>query len=552
MESGRPGATPSEPPSSSAGHRAGAPDRLPAGPAALVGVLGLGAGLAVGHLVAGVLGPNASPFLAVGNTAIDLAPAPVKEFAIRTFGTHDKLVLIGGMGVVLLGLAVVAGLLSRRGPRPGTVFAVVLGAVGVAAVWSRPDLGPVDLLAPVAALVVGVVVFRWLHAVAVRRGARVGDGASAEGVEGAAVDGAAVDGSPAGAGTGRRRFLVMSAGVAVGAGVAGTGGQLLAGRGDTGGSAVGLGPLTPATPAPPIPAGADFAPLGTPSFITSNSDFYRVDTALSVPRVRVENWALRLHGGVDREVVLGYADIRDMPLVERTVTITCVSNEVGGEYVSTSNFIGVPLRDVLERAGVKPGADQLFSTSVDGWTCGTPVADVLDRGLLAIGMNGEPLPIEHGFPARLVVPGLYGYVSATKWVVDLELNRFDDKQAYWLERGWAQRAPIKTQSRIDAPSPFTTVPAGSVTVAGIAYAQQRGIGKVEVRADGGPWRTAELGTEVNLATWRMWRVELDLGPGEHTVECRATDRTGATQPEARVAPTPDGATGWHSTQFTVG
>jgi DMSO/TMAO reductase YedYZ molybdopterin-dependent catalytic subunit len=252
---------------------------------------------------------------------------------------------------------------------------------------------------------------------------------------------------------------------------------------------------------------------------------------------------------VDGELVLRYADIRGMPLVERTATITCVSNEVGGEYVSTSNFIGVPLRDLLERAGVKPGAEQVFSTSVDGWTCGTPVSDVLDRGLLAVGMNGEPLPLEHGFPARLVVPGLYGFASATKWVVDLELNRFADKRSYWVERGWAQRAPIKTQSRIDAPAPFATVPAGRVTVAGIAYAQQRGITEVEVRADGGPWQVAELATEVNRDTWRMWRAELDLGPGPHTVECRATDATGVTQPEGRVPPIPDGATGWHSTQF---
>jgi DMSO/TMAO reductase YedYZ molybdopterin-dependent catalytic subunit len=493
--------------------------------AVLVGVLGVAAALAAGHLVAGVLNPNASPFVAVGNTAIDLAPAPVKEFAIRAFGSADKLVLISGMGVVLLGFAVVAGLLSRRGPWPGTVLAVVLGGLGAGAVLARPDLGAVDLLAPAASLVVGVVVFRWLHALAVGRRAG-GEGTSAD----------------------RRRFLVMSAGLAVGAGVAGGGGQLLAGRPE---SPAVLGPLAPATPAPPIPAGADFASLGTPRFVTANRDFYRVDTALSVPRVRAEDWTLRVHGGVDDEVVLRYADIRRMPLVERTVTLTCVSNEVGGTYVSTSNFIGVPLRELLSGAGVKAGADQLFATSVDGWTSGTPVADVLDRGLLAIGMNGVPLPTEHGFPARLVVPGLYGYASATKWVVDLELNRFTDKQSYWLTRGWAKFAPIKTQSRIDVPAAFATVPAGGVSVAGIAYAQHRGIAKVEVRVDDGPWRTAELATEVNLDTWRMWRAEVDLEPGPHTVECRATDRTGAVQTAGRVPPIPDGATGRHSAQFTV-
>jgi DMSO/TMAO reductase YedYZ molybdopterin-dependent catalytic subunit len=480
-----------------------------------------------------LLSANASPFLAVGNAAIDLAPTPVKEFAVRTFGTDDKLALIGGMGIVLLGLAVIAGLLSRRVPWPGTVLAVVLGGLATTAVLTRPDLGSIDLLAPAASLVVGVVVFRSLHALAVRRRSRSADGTWADNAGG------------------RRRFLAMSAGIAAGASVAAVGGKLLTRQVDVEGSSAVPGPLAPAVPAPPIPAGADFAPLGTPRFITANRDFYRVDTALSVPRVRAEDWALRIHGAVNEEKMLRYADIRRMPLVERTVTLTCVSNEVGGSYVSTSDFLGVPLRDLLAQADVKPGAEQLFSTSVDGWTSGTPVADVLDRGLLAIGMNGKPLPIEHGFPARIIIPGLYGFASATKWVVDLELNRFADKQGYWVKRGWAQRAPIKTQSRIDAPAAFATVPAGPFTIAGIAYAQHRGIAKVEFRADGGTWRTAELAAEVNLDTWRMWRAELNLTHGQHTVECRATDQTGATQTGSRVAPVPDGATGWHSIQFTV-
>jgi DMSO/TMAO reductase YedYZ molybdopterin-dependent catalytic subunit len=499
--------------------------RLPAVRAVLVGVLGVVTALAAGHLVAGLLDPNASPFLAVGNTAIDLTPTGLKEFAVRSFGTKDKLVLIGSMGVVLLLIGVAAGLLSRRSAVPGTVIAVALGLVGIAAVLSRPTLGALDLVAPLASLVVGATVFRLAHRTAGPAPATV---------------------------PGRRRFLLISGGIAAGAGVLAAGGQLLANRVDVEASRRGVGPLTPRTPAPAIPAGADFARSGTPRFLTSNPDFYRVDTALSVPRLRAEDWALRIHGAVDREIVLRYPDIRRMPLVERTITLTCVSNEVGGPYVSTANFVGVPLGDLLRQAGIKPGAEQVFSTSVDGWTCGTPAGDVLDRGLLAIGMNGEPLPVEHGFPARLVVPGLYGFVSATKWVVDLELNRFADKQAYWLARGWGQRAPIKTQSRIDAPAPLATVRPGRVMVAGTAWAQTRGVARVEVRVDGGGWQPAELAAEVNRDTWRMWQAELDLEPGQHTVECRATDLTGHTQPEARVAPIPDGATGWHSTRFTVG
>ncbi|MEU4740550.1 molybdopterin-dependent oxidoreductase [Actinosynnema sp. NPDC023658] len=494
--------------------------------AALVGILGVAAALAAGHLVAGVVGPSASPLYAVGNTAIDFTPSFLKDFAVRTFGTYDKLVLLLGMGVVLLVAAVVAGLLSRRTPLPGTVLAVALGLLGVAAVLYRPDLGQLGVLAPVASLVVGVVVFRWLHAAASR---------------------------PTSENPSRRTFLIASGATAVGAGLAGVIGQAAAGRVDVEASRRAVGELKPTTPAPAVPAGADFAAEGTPAFITPNKDFYRVDTALAVPRMRAEDLVLRVHGMVDRELNLRYDDLRRRDLVERTITMTCVSNEVGGPYVSTANFVGVPLRDVLREAGVRSGADQLFSTSVDGWTAGSPLDVVMeeDRGaMIALGMNGEPLPVEHGFPARLVVPGLYGYVSATKWVVDIEVTTFAAKRAYWLERGWGERGPIKVMSRIDSPVGLSTV-SGRVVATGVAWAQPTGISKVEVRVDNGPWRTTTLSEGVNDSTWRMWRVELDLPSGGHTVESRATDKSGSTQPQARVAPIPDGATGWHSIFFTV-
>ncbi|NBH05244.1 molybdopterin-dependent oxidoreductase, partial [Amycolatopsis sp. SID8362] len=339
-----------------------------------------------------------------------------------------------------------------------------------------------------------------------------------------------------------------------GAGVAGIGGQLLAGSRDAASSREAVGRLVPVRTAPVIPADADFAKLGTPTFVTPNADFYRVDTALSVPQVRTEDWSLRLHGMVDREIRYRYGDIRNRPLVERTITMTCVSNEVGGTYVSTANFLGVDLADLLEEAGVRPGAEQLYSSSVDGWTSGSPVAAAMDRGrgaMLAIGMNGEPLPIEHGFPARLVIPGLYGYVSATKWVTDLEVTTWRARQAYWLKRGWGREAPIKTESRIDTPKGFETVPSGKVRAAGTAWAQHTGIAKVEVRIDGGPWQEAVLSHEVNLETWRMWWIEFDAKPGGHQVVCRATDRSGYTQTEMRAGTVPDGATGWHSIAFTA-
>jgi DMSO/TMAO reductase YedYZ molybdopterin-dependent catalytic subunit len=353
---------------------------------------------------------------------------------------------------------------------------------------------------------------------------------------------------------GRRGFLVAAGVTAAAAGVAGLSGQLLGSRVDVQASRRAVGPLAPAAPARAIPAGADFAADGTPTFLTSNAEFYRVDTALVVPRVRAEDWSLRVHGMVDRELTLRYDDLRGRELVERTVTLTCVSNEVGGPYISTATFVGVPLRDVLAEAAVRAGADQLASRSVDGWTCGTPTEVVLepDRGaLLALAMNGEPLPAEHGFPVRMVVPGLYGYVSATKWLADLELTTFGEFDAYWARRGWAKQAPIKTMSRIDRPAGFQRVPAGKVVVAGIAWAQHRGVEAVEVRLDRGPWTAATLATEVNLDTWRMWRIELDVPPGGHTVEVRATDKIGYTQTERRAEPIPDGATGWHSVSFTA-
>ncbi|WP_410567436.1 molybdopterin-dependent oxidoreductase [Amycolatopsis sp. cmx-4-61] len=510
--------------------------------AAAAGVLALAAALAAGHLVAGLININASPYLAVGNGAIDLTPVEVKDFAVRTFGTYDKLVLLSGMAVVMVLAAAVAGLLSLRSRWPGIAVITLFGLIGLVAVHSRPDLTAAALSAPLVSLIVGVAVFAVLHRLAprVRRDHDTGTGTGT--------------GTGTKTGTPRRAFLIGGAGVAVGAGVLGAGGQLLSGTRDASASREAVGKLVPARTAAAIPADADFAKLGTPTFLTPNSRFYRVDTALSVPQVRTEDWSLRIHGMVDRERRYSYRDIRNRPLVERTITMTCVSNEVGGDYVSTSNFVGIDLADLLEEAGVRAGAEQLYSTSVDGWTSGTPVAAAMDRrrgAMLAIGMNGEPLPLEHGFPARLVTPGLFGYVSATKWVVDLEVTTWAAKQAYWLKRGWGREAPIKTESRIDTPKGFATVPAGTVRVAGTAWAQHTGIAKVEVRADRGPWQEATLSQEVNVNTWRMWWTEFKLGKGVHQIECRATDRSGYTQTADRAGTVPDGATGWHSATITA-
>jgi DMSO/TMAO reductase YedYZ molybdopterin-dependent catalytic subunit len=515
--------------------------------AAVIGVIGIGAALGAGQLAAAFVGAGASPFLAVGNAAVDRTPAWLKEFAVDNFGTNDKLVLLSMMGVVLVAFGVLAGLVSRRNAIPGTVFAVLLGIVGVAAVLARNDLGQLGVLAPVISLVAGALVFRLLHRLALEwitnRDAEADAGR---------------DGGPPVAlygddsGDSRRRFLITTAGVAVGAGVAGIAGQVIAANNDVEASREAVGLLKPTAPVK-LPVGADFASSGTPSFITDAGSFYRVDTALTVPQVSTQEWSLHIHGMVEKEMTLSYADIRDRKLVEQVITLTCVSNPVGGPYISNAKFIGVLLRDLLAEAGVQPGADQLLSTSVDGYTAGTPVDALTDgRGaMLAIGMNGQPLPVEHGFPARMVVPGLYGYVSATKWVTDMELTTFSAKQGYWVPRGYSQQAPIKTESRIDVPASFARVNSGNVTIAGIAWAQTKGIAKVEVRIDGGPWQQAQLSTQVNKNTWRMWRANLDLRSGQHTVESRATDQTGYVQTDFTADAIPNGASGWPSVVFNV-
>lgn len=514
--------------------------RLGAAQAALVALLAVATALAAGHLVAGVLlAPAASPFLAVGNAAIDRTPTPVKTFAVQQFGTNDKVALLIGMAVVIALVAVAAGLLSRRTPVPGLVVVGLLGGLGVLAVVEQA-IGQLVLLAALTAPAAGLTTFWGLHALG-RSADRPADPTRRPRVP-------------------RREFLVASGSVAAGAVVLGVAGELLSRRVDVAASRAAVGRLVPAAPSPPIPAGAAFPELGTPTFLTPPAEFYRVDVNLTVPQLRAEDAVLRITGLVDREIELTYADIRARPLVERPITMTCVSNYVGGPYVSTSTFIGVPLSDLLSEAGVRPEATQLIGRSADGFSIGTPLRRILqaeDRALLAIGMGGEPLLPEHGFPMRTVIPGLYGYVSATKWVTELELTTFD-VDPYWEQRGWDGDpegiVTIKTSSRIDAPGPFERLPRGEVTIAGTAWAQTIGVDRVEISVDDGPWEDAELGVEVNVDTWRMWRARRTLDPGLHSVTVRATDRSGYIQTAERIDPInpgPDGSTGLHSNSFMV-
>ncbi|MET9350396.1 molybdopterin-dependent oxidoreductase [Streptomyces termitum] len=564
-------------------------------PLLLGAVAGLTAGwtaLATAELVAALVNPAAGPVTAVGGAVVDRTPAPVKDFAIRSFGENDKTALAVGILALLALLAAALGITALRHRRAGALGVLAFGLIGAAAALSRPDsTGPGDALPSLAGAAAGAAVLYVLAGRAVRTdgaapedgtvtedggGGRAGgvpgrDGTPTEGStpveDGPAASAPAQDpaalgqgrpGAPAG---GRRGFLTATALTLLAATGAGALGRVLSvrrGR-DAEASRAALVLPPPASPAPAVPRGARLAVPGISPFTTPNRDFYRVDTALVVPKVEADAWRLRIHGkGVPRPRVLTLGELLARPLIERDITLTCVSNEVGGPYLGNARWLGVPLAALLAECGVRPPsaggpADQLVARSVDGMTLGSPVEDVMDGrdAMLAVGMNGEPLPFAHGFPVRMLVPGLYGYVSACKWIESIELTTFDAYSAYWVKRKWARRAPVKTQSRIDTPRPFARTPAGTVTVAGVAWAQRRGIIRVEVRVDDGPWKDADLAAQDTVDTWRQWSYRWSATPGGHTLAVRATDATGRVQPERRTGTIPDGATGHHSVFVTV-
>jgi len=496
---------------------------------AAIGLVAAGVALAAGHLVAGLIDPQAAPILTVGQSAIDGTPEWLKSFAIRTFGEQDKTVLLAGMGAVALVAAVGLGTLSIRRPWIGLAGLAAFGLLGVLAALTRPVTQPSHALPPIAAVGAGA------GALLAMRGATTTPRASS-----------GAPGAQAPWMLDRRRLLLTgAAGVAVAAAAGGMG-NLFARRfrADESRATVRIPP--PVSRARSV-RDAEIDVPGLGPFLTPNERFYRVDTALLVPAVMAEEWRLRVHGMVEREIELDYERLLARPLIERDITLTCVSNPVGGRYVGNARWVGAPLRDLLEEARPLPGAEQIVSRSVDGFTIGTPTAVAIDGrdAMLAVAMNGEPLPLAHGFPVRMIVPGLYGYVSATKWLVDIELTTFDAYDPYWVQRGWAERAPIKTMSRIDTPSPFLDLRAGEVPIAGVAWAQHVGIDRVEVSVDDGPWTAAELAGEDTVDTWRQWVHRWDATPGDHWLRVRATDRTGQTQTPDRAEPFPDGATGHH-------
>lgn len=497
---------------------------------AAYGVLATVVGLGAAHLVAALTVPAASPVLAVGSTVIDLTPTPLKEWAIREFGSADKAVLVGAVLTLVLLLAAVAGVVAARHETVGLLVVVGLAAVAAVLAVLRPGSGPLDLAPALVAAVVAATSLWWLH--------RLDDQLPTERSSG--VDGPS-----------RRGVVLASGGLAAAAVTLGAVGRWVTSY-RLGGTDIALPVAT--DPAPAFPQGLEATYDGISPLRTPNADFYRVDTRLTVPAVDVDSWTLTIDGDVDREVTLTFDDLATMRTVERDITLTCVSNEVGGPYLGSARWLGVPLADVLARAGIdSTGADQILSTDVDKMTISTPLDVALDGrdALIAIGMNGEPLPRAHGFPARMVVPGLYGFVSACKWITRMTLTRYDAQQAYWTDRDWATDAPIKLSSRIDTPKPLSESRAGKVIVGGVAWAQHVGIEKVEVRIDGEAWRPATLGPQVTDDYWRQWYVEWDATPGQHFVACRATNKNGDVQSAVRTTPFPEGSSGLQEIALTI-
>jgi DMSO/TMAO reductase YedYZ molybdopterin-dependent catalytic subunit len=527
---------------------------------ALSGLLAALVALGVAELVAAFVGPAASPVIAVGDAVITLTPEPVKAFAVATFGENDKIALVVGTLLVIALYALLLGLVALRRPRIAGAGIAVFGLVGVLAAATRPGGGPLDVFPSLIGAAAGVVALQALlrpltdptrpapapvaateHADE-RMVARLRDALGSQDRKGAGLD--------------RRRFFLTS-GVVLGAAVlTGGGGRLLQRRFDVAGERADLALPSPASSAAALPADADLSREvdGLTPLFTRNRDFYRVDTALRVPQIRPTDYRLSMTGMFDSPRSYTLLDLLEREdVIERDITLTCVSNEVGGTLAGTARWIGVPLGALLRENGIRSGSDQLVCRSSDGMTIGAPTRSALEveDAMLAFGMNGEPLPVEHGFPVRMLIPGLYGYVSACKWLTRIEATTFAAVDAYWVQREWAAQGPIKIASRIDTPAALRSFPAGRRAIAGVAWAQTRGIARVEVKVDDEDWAEAELAPDVDADVWRQWVLPHDFRPGSHSLTVRAIGADGEVQTDARAAPFPAGASGWHSVRVVV-
>lgn len=499
---------------------------------ALAGLVAGGLGVGMAELVAGLVAGAPSLVAAIGSLIINLQPPGAKQLVVDLFGTADKLALNIGVLVVALAIGAGLGVLAARRWTLGVAGFAAIGVLAFVATRFQGDTYDLILSFVNAALAVGValVALRWLLRAATPRAPRVEK----------------LDFK-------RRQFLGGTIAVASAAALSGAIGRTLLANRETRVASVPPVPQ-PGSTAPPLPQGASLDVPGVSSIVTPNDTFYRIDTALLVPRIDASTWQLEVNGMVDNPFTMTYDELLAMPQVEQYVTIACVSNEVGGDLVGNAKWQGARLRDLLARAGVQEGATQIVGRASDGFTVGFPTSWAMNperEPMVVVAMNDEPLPAAHGYPARLIVPGLYGYVSATKWLTNIELTTLEAFDAYWVPKGWAKEAPILTQSRIDRPSDGGSIPAGTVPIAGVAWAPDRGVSRVEVHVDDGPWMEAELSTPITDATWVQWVYRWDATRGSHRIQVRATDGTGQTQTSERTDPAPDGARGYHTINLRV-
>ena len=508
---------------------------------ALAGVVGGAAFLAAAEVVALVVAREASPVLAVGSFVIDIVPQPIKELAISALGEYDKIALLSALGLAVLIASALAGVFQFLRPPLGVVALSVAGALSIAANVTRAGATPLAFLPPT----IGTIVGSTLIVVLCRRLRGWESSALSPEQQGNTEEPHRVD---------RRRFLLVAGVAAASAIVVGLTARAVSMASSSVEAIRGALRLPAARSTVTVPDGAEVDIPGITPLFTANKDFYRVDTALTVPTIDPETWRLVVDGMVDQRIELGFAELVAMGLDEYAITLTCVSNVVGGNLVGTARWLGVPVRDILRRAGPRPGADMVLSRSVDGYTASTPLSALTDDGLdaiLALGMNGEPLPLEHGFPVRMVVPGLYGYVSATKWLTELKVTTFAQDEAYWTPRGYSASAPIKFSSRIDTPKVSKPIPAGRIPIAGVAWAQSVGIERVEVSIDEGQWQTATLSNPVNADMWVQWYLVWDATPGTHYVTVRAVNKRGELQLQETAPIAPNGSSGWQRALISV-
>lgn len=541
------------------------------------GMVSAGVALSIGELMSGVTDRVTSLVIGVAEAMVDWTPGFIARWSIDLFGRHQKTLLVWGIVIISM---LVAAAVGRIGLRNRGAIPAVFGAFGVvggitAARVPGASASLAWLSAILAAIAGGALLYFLVQLLVADSPTSAATPVQREGH--------------------RRQFMKLAGSASLGAVAAWMGGDWLRNRfnvnaaREEAAAAISLQSESAAraTAVPPtaVPATAvagetavaeaavaetvvtesalvpastsasfDAVVPGITPLVVPNDEFYRIDTAIVVPQVDPSSWSLKINGMVDTPLEFSFQDLLDRASVEESVTLSCVSNPVGGDLVGNAVWLGVPLTDLLEEAGVQPGATQIFSRSVDGWSCGFPssVLDDPDRvALVAIAMNGEPLPTAHGFPARLVVSGLYGYVSATKWVSEIELTGWEDEDGYWIPRGWSKLGPVKTQSRVDVPRNGTTIEPGPHVIAGVAWAPHTGIDMVEVSIDGGEWQVAELIIEQSVHSWRQWKLDWDATPGQHAIAVRASDSSGYTQVPERTNVAPDGATGHHTINVRV-